>query len=227
VATTRTRQVQVQGRRRRLERGDLSALAPEKAREALLTEERQLDLLARLVEDMLDISRMARTGTIEIRSVEVDLCQIVGDVVDRFREEARGQGIELRPENCEKLPVVVDSYRLDPGVSNLVKNALRYGIDRPVEVRVEEEEGRARILVRDEGVDIAPEDQARIFEHFKRASGRKDGLGLGLYIVREIVERHGGLDPGRERPRPGLDLHGRSSRQGGFLIGSAPHDQAL
>src|SRR5439155_19333462 len=87
-----------------------------------------------------------------------------------------------------------DRSRLEQVVANLVSNACKYGDGKPIEVRVEAHDGRARLRVRDGGLGISREDRARIFQPFERAGGRDraPGLGLGLYVVRKIVEAHGG-----------------------------------
>jgi signal transduction histidine kinase len=87
-----------------------------------------------------------------------------------------------------------DRLRLEQVISNLLSNAAKYGAGHPVEVAVEADGERARLREKDGGIGIAPEDQARIFERFERASGvgHIHGLGLGLWITRQIVEAHGG-----------------------------------
>jgi signal transduction histidine kinase len=79
-------------------------------------------------------------------------------------------------------------------LNNLFTNALKYGAGRPVHIRLEERPEQAAIVVRDQGIGIAPEDQARIFGRFERATATRqsESLGLGLYIAREIVTAHGG-----------------------------------
>jgi signal transduction histidine kinase len=87
-----------------------------------------------------------------------------------------------------------DPLRIDQLIDNLLSNALKYGAGRPVEVAVSEEQGVARLVVRDHGISIRPEDRARIFERFERAVSSRHfgGLGLGLWVVREVVQALGG-----------------------------------
>jgi signal transduction histidine kinase len=87
-----------------------------------------------------------------------------------------------------------DEFRLEQVVVNLLTNALRYGAGKPIRVELEQLPGAAAIRVSDQGVGIAPDDQARVFERFVRVGERTraPGLGLGLYITRQLVEAHGG-----------------------------------
>lgn len=88
-----------------------------------------------------------------------------------------------------------DSLRLEQIVTNLLSNAIKYGGEKAIEIRVGlSEEGMARLVVRDHGIGIAKEHQAQIFDRFERlVSGRHyGGFGLGLWIVRQIIEAHGG-----------------------------------
>ncbi|WP_232293259.1 sensor histidine kinase [Stigmatella aurantiaca] len=98
-----------------------------------------------------------------------------------------------------------DRLRVEQVVTNLLTNALKYGAGRPVAVRVEGAGERARLTVKDQGIGIAEEDLARIFERFERAVSDRHygGLGLGLYITRQIVEAFGGTVGVTSRPGMG------------------------
>ena len=87
-----------------------------------------------------------------------------------------------------------DRSRIDQVVANLLSNAIKYGEGRPIEVEVRAGERAAWISVRDHGIGIAPEDFGRLFDRFERCVSPRNygGLGLGLFIVREIVDMHGG-----------------------------------
>ncbi|WP_338046747.1 ATP-binding protein [Polyangium spumosum] len=164
---------------------------------------RQLARLKRLVDGLLDVSRIA-AGRLVLEIGEVDLCALCTDLVDRITEEARGVGSEVHLRaRCDRT-IHGDVLRIEQVLTNLLGNALRYAAPAPVHVHVEVDEGGARISVRDEGKGISPEDLPRIFDRFERAaaSGAHGGLGLGLYIARQICEAHGGSicafsEPGR------------------------------
>lgn len=161
---------------------------------------RRLDLglrlvrrLTNLVEVLLDVSRLT-AGHLELDLVECDVVPIVREAVMRFEPEAERARCELHVEAEEPCRAEVDRLRLEQVVSNLVANALKYGAGRPVRVGCAIRDGDLHIEVGDEGIGVAPRDHERIFRRFERAASERNfpGLGLGLWIVREIVAAHGG-----------------------------------
>lgn len=159
----------------------------------LESSERQVLQFGKLVDDLLDVSRIA-AGRLELRIEEVDLAAVVKDVAIRFAPELEKAGsvLDLRAT----APVVGhwDRARIEQVVTNLLSNALRYGRRKPISVSVDAGESAVRFIVRDNGIGIDPPDHARIFERFERAvtSDEFAGLGMGLFIVRQIVTAHGG-----------------------------------
>ncbi|MBF5045276.1 HAMP domain-containing histidine kinase [Aggregicoccus sp. 17bor-14] len=159
--------------------------------------ERSTTRLARLVGDMLDISRIA-TGKLALQLESFDLAELAHECVERLAPQAQAQETRLVLGPCTPVHGAWDRFRIEQVLANLVTNALRYGERSPVTVTVGAARGpggpSALLSVRDEGPGIAPADQERIFQRFERAVADRNntGLGLGLYICREIVERHGG-----------------------------------
>jgi signal transduction histidine kinase len=98
-----------------------------------------------------------------------------------------------------------DRLRLEQVVTNLISNAIKYGPRKPIELRIEQSDGTARLTVRDQGIGISEHDQARVFEPFERAVSVRHygGFGLGLWITRKIVEAHGGAIRVQSRPGEG------------------------
>jgi signal transduction histidine kinase len=140
---------------------------------------------------------------------EVDLTQVVREVLERFQEEAQrmGTGVELR--GAEPVVGRWDRGRLEQVVTNLVSNALKYGAGAPVEVEVRSSGSMALLEVKDHGIGIAPEDLERIFGKFERAVPvrKYGGFGVGLYIVRQLVEALGGAVEVESAPGAGTTFH--------------------
>jgi signal transduction histidine kinase len=151
--------------------------------------------LARLIDELLDLTRL-RSGQFHLDLEPVDLCEVVREVTSRLTIDASRSGSDLEVRVATPLIGRWDRSRLDQVVTNLVANAIKFGQKQPISISVEADpDGTcARLVVTDHGVGIDPEVQQRIFEPFKRAvvGRRYDGLGLGLYIVRNIVGQLGG-----------------------------------
>jgi signal transduction histidine kinase len=152
--------------------------------------EGQVERLIRLIENLLDVSRIT-AGRLELIPEEADLAAVVSDSVERLRDEAARSGSELRLVAPEPLLGLWDRVRMEQVVTNLLTNAMKYGSGKPIDVRAEPSaNGGIRISVRDYGIGIPPHNQARIFERFERAVSERQygGLGLGLWITRRIIE---------------------------------------
>jgi len=180
-------------RKMHLAQGNADAFTLDKMRAMVERDERQIQSLIRLIEDMLDVSRI-RTGKLSIRPARVDLVQLVARLLERFAPQVAAAGSVISYSGDASLSGNWDGFRIEQVVSNLLTNALRYGARSPIEVRVYRHDGEARIEVRDRGIGIGEDDQARIFQQFERVSGSQvaAGLGLGLYISEQIVVAHGG-----------------------------------
>ncbi len=165
---------------------------------------RQLGRLSSLVESLLDVSRIS-AGRLELELEDVDLSALVREVVARFELEAERAACTLHVTLQEALVGRWDKLRLEQVVSNLLSNAIKYGAGKPIHLRVEPREGQAVLLVRDEGIGMTSEALRRIFNRFERAvSGRNyGGLGLGLYITRQLLEAMGGTVTAQSEPGAG------------------------
>ncbi|OJH38802.1 hypothetical protein BON30_21485 [Cystobacter ferrugineus] len=152
----------------------------------------QLKRLVQLVEQLLDVSRI-NTGRLELHLEETDLSSVAREVAERLAEQLEKAGCTLEREL--EFPVVGewDRLRLEQVVMNLLTNAMKYGAHRPIRMKVWSEGDKALLRVEDRGLGIPEEDQTRIFELFERAASHNyGGLGLGLFIAREIVLAHAG-----------------------------------
>ena len=192
---------------------DLPAGRLAQVRTALQRTERQALRLQRLVQDLLDASRI-QADRLELRLARCDLAPIVEEVVAEHRLLAPSRTIHLEVRAAEAMPVLVDAERIAQVVINYLSNALRYSAaDRPVTVglAVEERGGdvAARVWVQDAGPGLAAAEHERVWERFYRSeevshqSGSSEGLGLGLYICRSIVERHQGQVGVESEPEAG------------------------
>ncbi|HZH16142.1 MAG TPA: ATP-binding protein [Archangium sp.] len=155
--------------------------------------ERQVGRLELLVESLLDVGRLTE-GRLSLELGEVELCALTREVLERLTEVLERAGCEVHLEARAPVHGRWDAHRLDQVLVNLLTNAAKYGAGHPVHVRVEEAGGFARLTVRDEGIGIPPEALPRLFGRFERAVSDRQygGLGLGLYISRQLVEAMGG-----------------------------------
>jgi signal transduction histidine kinase len=160
--------------------------------------ERQVAFQNRLVGDLVDTSRI-QAGKLELQIAPADLNELVREAVEEQRQLAPARTIHLHEAAASPLFALVDANRIRQVVTNYLTNALKYsGAEQAVTVRVEATDTEVRIAVRDRGVGLDEEEQARVWERFYRApgvevqSGSGTGLGLGLYICQTIIQEHGG-----------------------------------
>ncbi len=159
----------------------------------LETSDRQSKHLLHLIDRLLDVSRL-EAGHLDLELDEVDLTALTREAAGELREELARTGGSLVVEAERPVRGSWDRARLRQVVTNLLGNALKYGAGKPVRVRVHGDDLSAWLCVEDRGIGIPEERQPHVFERFERAvsSRHYGGLGLGLYIVRQIVEAHGG-----------------------------------
>jgi PAS domain S-box-containing protein len=173
--------------------GRLDRLTPDWLSQRFSTVQRQIVRLEDLVAALLDVSRIAG-GTLDLEIEAVDLSEVVREVTYRHKTDIERSGSKIELELAPSVIGSWDRLRLGQVVTNLLTNALRYGQGKPIRIAVEAFADRARLVVSDQGIGIAAEDQARLFERFERASSERHygGLGLGLWIVREVLDALGG-----------------------------------
>jgi signal transduction histidine kinase len=186
-------QMQAQLVERLLRRYQRADLAPERIGKALQIFNRQLARLGHLVDELLDVTRM-NAGRLTLERAPVDLADLSREVVERMRRQLADARCRVELDLDEPVVGRWDRSRLEQVLFNLLSNAMKYGAGALVQVGVRRQADRARLVVRDHGIGIAPADQPRIFDRFERAVSVRSfgGLGLGLYIVRRIVAAHGG-----------------------------------
>jgi signal transduction histidine kinase len=172
---------------------ELQAQPAEKVTARLESVSRQVDRMARLVSNLLDVSRIM-AGRVALERESVELVELVREVLERADPEVQRGRYQVSFEATPPLFGRWDRLRIEQVVTNLVSNALKYGEGKPVELCVQRKDGEALLEVRDHGIGVAPDQQERIFGRFERAVSARSygGMGLGLYIVRRFVEAHGG-----------------------------------
>lgn len=186
--------LQLQMFQRGIERKDSLIFTPEKINNLLDKNSRQIDRLTRLVDDMLDISRI-RTGKLSLKKEACDLSSILRDILGRTREqfEVSGSGQPFI-ERFDQATGEWDPLRIEQVLTNIITNAIRYGQGKPISISVKNYQESVRITVSDQGLGIPKSDQKKIFERYERGLLRREvsGLGLGLFITHQIVEAHQG-----------------------------------
>jgi PAS domain S-box-containing protein len=187
--------------------------------------DRQTKRMTRLVNDLLDVSRISG-GRLELELQRTDLSALVLEVVERFRDDLAAAHCPVHVEVTPGIEGNWDRMRLEQVVSNFLSNGIKYGRGRPIELSLRVEGPAAVLRVTDHGIGIAPENYARIFERFGRAVSAQQygGLGLGLWIVATVIEAMNGrvrvdssLGEGStfvaELPIGGLGAGGRANAQ--------------
>jgi signal transduction histidine kinase len=166
-------------------------ITPEQQREYIGVIEEQAGKILHLVEELLASSRVPSGGVLQRKPLDVGA--IARDVASEFAT-TRHRSIDVTAP-MHDLGLYGDRAAIEHVLGNLLDNAVKYSSEgSPIEVEVEEGEGEVMVSVRDEGIGIGPDDLERIFERFERGGGptSRGSAGLGLYIVRNLVDVHGG-----------------------------------
>lgn len=184
--------LQTQIRKRCIAKGDLSDFTPENIPALCDDDERQILRLAFLVDNMLDISKLT-SGSFKLTPEPVDLGVLVQDVLKRLDVVLKEAGGHCSVEMYGKVIGRWDRHRIEQVVTNLLTNAVKYARGSAINVSLSSDESIATIVFRDYGPGISAEAQEKVFLPFQRLDRRSaDGLGLGLYIIKQIIEAHGG-----------------------------------
>jgi len=169
---------------------------------------RNLTVQARLVSDIMDVSRVA-AGALGLERAPIDVAAVIQAAIETVREAAQARRVGFQTSGIEQpVPIIGDAQRLQQVVWNLLDNAVKFsGRDTEVRVVVRQHGGEVEIAVSDRGPGIDPAFLPHVFEEFRQAddsvSRAHGGLGLGLAIARRIVEQHGGTIAAANRPEGG------------------------
>lgn len=169
-------------------------LAPEQLAQRLHRVSDQCGRLDKLVDNLLDVSR-ADAKVLAMQREELDLSLLVSETAERFAEEFARARCQVSVDAVDPVLGRWDRMRLEQVFTNLLQNAVRHAPGSRVHLSVEDEGAHVRAVVRDSGPGIPEREHARIFERFIQAEGPRSfagGFGLGLWVVKQVVEAHGG-----------------------------------
>lgn len=167
----------------------------------------QTERMRRLVDRLLDVSQLAR-GRLKLELEQGDLDEVVKEAVERFTEVASNAKCEVRLTALSKISARIDRFRLDEAIGNVISNAIKYGAGKPVTVDLKTKDGKAILVVQDRGIGIPEKDLSRVFGRFERTTISRNygGLGLGLYIAKQVIEQHEGSIRAENRPGGGARI---------------------
>lgn len=173
--------------------GKFETLTPERLKKMMATSDRQLDRLNKLIEELLNVSRI-NLGRMDLDYESMDLSQLIRSVAEQYKDQLAGASCELSLDLDASIRGEWDTNKLEQVIINLLTNSIKYGHGKPIRIRAIDKKDRACIYVQDFGIGIDVEAQKRIFNLFERAPSAKKygGMGLGLYVVSNIVKKHGG-----------------------------------
>lgn len=166
---------------------------------------KQIEKMSKLIEDMLDVVKIP-LGKLEQDKKLVEMNAFVEEVFAHFKEQFEILGIKNSLKISDHdIYILGDAYRLEQALSNLITNAIKYGDNKPIQVVLDSSENEIFLSVRDEGKGIAAEDLSKVFMRYTRLESKNmaSGLGLGLYITKNIIEGHGGSVTIESKPGSG------------------------
>ena len=170
------------------------AYSPQEVNSKFEQADKQVSRLTRLVDDMLDVARI-NSGKLTLNTEQFSLAELAREVLDRMKSQFNSARMGMPELTVTGDPLGSwDRLRIEQVLINLLTNSIRYGAGKPVRVEIDVQGETVQLRVLDRGIDIAPLAQKKIFDRFERAINANEvsGLGLGLFITKQIVESHGG-----------------------------------
>jgi signal transduction histidine kinase len=188
-----TLHVESQLRKLRLSKGEMDAFSKENLRIMLERDSRQIKSMIRLINDMNDVSRI-QNDKLSILPEPTNLTRLLQGIVADLGHQADAAGSKFELNVQADVTGLWDEFRIEQIIINLLTNALRYGDSKTITIILTATATTAELKVRDQGAGIPPAEQKRIFEKFERGETKKasEGLGMGLYIARQLAEAHKG-----------------------------------
>jgi signal transduction histidine kinase len=163
-----------------------------------------LKRMSTLVDNLLDYSQVAE-GKMMFNYQRIDLCELAENVIRRFKRQASEAGCKFYFNAPERIMVHCDVSKMDQVICNLILNAIKYGPEKEIHVGVSLSGERPVVYVKDHGRGIPLDEQTKIFEKFERCHNSQNisGFGLGLFVVKQIVDGHGGSIEVQSEPQKG------------------------
>ncbi len=185
--------LKLQTMRRALDASYDAMPVPSSLAKSFATCETQVRRMSALVTDLLDVTRLSQ-GRLTLKLEAVDMREVIDEVANTLAPQAAKSNSTIEVETDGPVEGLWDRLRLNQLITNLVSNALKYGAGKPVRVRLDSDSTEAILEVSDQGIGIPAQHIPRLFGKFQRAVSERNygGLGLGLYISRQIVEAMGG-----------------------------------
>jgi PAS domain S-box-containing protein len=185
--------LQTQFRKRSVSKGDYTDFAPEKLLDLCADDERQVERLSLLVDNMFDVAKIT-SGNFELHVDNCHLNELIQQTLKRMTPLLQENGVQCEFHAQEDIRGRWDRLRLEQVLTNLLSNVSKYAAHKRAEISLERTAKAVVLTVRDEGPGLSPENLERVFNPFARVreGSRASGLGLGLYITKQIIEAHGG-----------------------------------
>lgn len=185
--------LQLQMFQREIQKSPNNELSQEKIKKLLQGTDFQLDRLNQLIDGMLDVSRLS-SGHFELFRKKVDLTQLISDIVQKHEPQLKAVNSQIKL-SLSPIEAEIDPMRIEQVITNILLNAVKYAPASSMEIGLEKtRDEKIKIWISDTGPGITHEYKEKIFNRFERATPTlsSGGLGLGLYISRQIIESHGG-----------------------------------
>lgn len=185
----------------------LANFSVQKLMDMLESVEQQTDRLSKMISDLSNVS-LITTGRMKLEAAEFDMAQTVKDIVQHVKMSMRKKDYPITVDVPDSLVVIFDKVRIEQVITNLITNAIKYGNNKPIEVKLEKKGITVRLTVKDKGLGIPKHMQAKIFGRFERGNGHNEikGLGVGLYITNQIISAHEGKINLKSKPGSGSEF---------------------
>lgn len=171
----------------------LANFSVQKLMDMLESVEQQTDRLSKMISDLSNVS-LITTGRMQLEPTEIDLAAIVKEAVGHVKISMRKPDYPINISIDGTFVGIYDKVRIEQVITNLLTNAIKYGNNKPIDVKIEKKANAYHLVVQDRGIGIAKDMQIKIFGRFERGNGHGNikGLGVGLYISHQIIAAHEG-----------------------------------